>query len=153
MKIDPERLDYSIADYNEFKKKVDLSPDEAIWFFIVLDAIKSFLCGEGDAYYPDMEGKNTDAREWIFGRQDYEFCFNERWVIFSDIDPDLIKKVLVKRLEQKRELHEKRRMNAENPNHHGRRGAEAGNCIGNGGGLRATREDGWIESILFQGDI
>jgi len=153
MTIDPERLDYSTAEYREFRLKIDLFPDEAVWFFTLLDAIKSFLHGEGDEFNPKMTKRSDDAKDWIFGKQDFQFCFNEVWLMFSDIDPGQIKEVLRYRLEYKKESHKKRRVNAENENHNGGRGAEAGSHNGNRGDSCQPREDGWIESILFQRDF
>jgi len=146
--VDPE--------YACFLRNNNFSPDANAWFNVLYDALETYLCGLDDNFKIGMYQRRDETVEWVHGRQDYQYCFNEVWLMFYDSPPEFVKKVLEKRFKEryskyKRQIKKEKNL-AKNKNNGGRESeTDISNSDIDEGSSGHCIEDVWIESIIFQG--
>jgi len=142
-------------DYAYSLKNRGFSRDAIMWFEMLIDTIETYLCGLDEKFKIGMYIRRDEAVEWVHGKQDYQYCFNEVWLMFYDSDPEYVKKVLEKRYKERYAMYskEQREINrAKNKNHDGReRETDTGDSNINGRTFQNNESDVWVESFLFEG--
>lgn len=110
----------------EIKRAFD--PEFAFRFDVLKTTIENYLCGFGSEVKQSMVGESQErAKRWIFGRQDYEFSFDEIWSLFyENITPDEARAQLKKVFEEKMKRSRYANKSKSNDGRRGRKDEDSG---------------------------
>lgn len=135
---------------NEVRK--ELISNAKAWFAVLQDAIEIYLCGMDEIieeHYLSYDLRNNVVN-WIFGQQDFQFCFDEVWLMFFDQDPEMVKREMKKRFETKYKNYAKENGDAEIESIDRRKEETfSGNCAKYGRNPKGCWRDERIENIVF----
>ena len=89
------------------------------WFQLLKKSCHDYMYGEGDKFVPVEDKDHEDAERWIFGPQNYQYCFDEVWLMFFEdyeqLEPRHVKVAMKKKAikKYKRHIIERIKENAE----------------------------------------